>query len=126
MNGPFQWGAAIDRENAGFIKHSCFEPVTLPKNAKVLPGIWVFIHNRDHSAKVQICLGGHRQLLGRDYFANKNYCAVLSSRDNHIILALGANEGWSVHQTDVVQAFLYGIMDDADIYIQPPAQFPST
>ncbi len=24
-----EWGAAIDRENAGFIKHSCFEPVIL-------------------------------------------------------------------------------------------------
>jgi hypothetical protein len=33
-----EWGAAIDRENAGFIKHSCFELVTfkLPKTAKVL------------------------------------------------------------------------------------------
>jgi hypothetical protein len=50
----------------------------------------------------------------------------LSSCDNSILLALGANKGWSIHQTDIVQAFLHGILDDADIYIQPPAQFPST
>ncbi len=28
-----EWGAAIDSSNAVFIKHSCFEPVILPKNA---------------------------------------------------------------------------------------------
>jgi hypothetical protein len=119
-----EWGPAIDRENAGFIKHSCFEPMALPNHAKVLPGIWVFTRKRDHSAKARFCVGGHRQILGRDYFAHKNYCAVLSSRDNRILLALGANEGWTVHQTDVVQAFLHGILDDADLYVQPPAHFP--
>ncbi len=48
-----EWGAAIDRENAGFIKHSCFEPVALPTNVKVLPGIWVFTRKRDNSAKAR-------------------------------------------------------------------------
>ena len=83
-----EWGPAMDRENAGFVKHSCFTPVVLPPHAKVLPGIWVFTRKRDHSAKARFCVGGHRQLLGRDYFANKNYCAVLSSRDNCILLSL--------------------------------------
>ncbi len=41
-----------------------------------------------------------------------------------ILLALGANESWTVHQTDVVQAFLHGILDDADLYVQPPVRFP--
>ncbi len=48
-----EWGAAIDRENAGSIKHNCFEPVTLPANVQVLPGIWVFIRKRDDSAKAR-------------------------------------------------------------------------
>ena len=114
----------MDRENSGFLKHSCFETMALPKHAKVLPGIWVFTRKRDGSAKARFCVGGHRQILGRDYFAHKNYCAVLSSRDNRILLALGANESWTVHQTDVVQAFLHGILDDADLYVQPPVRFP--
>ena len=71
-------------------------------------------------------LGGHRQILGQasHYFLNKNYCAVLSSRDNRILLALSAAEGYSVYQTDVVQAFLHGKLDDVDIYIKPPARYP--
>ena len=56
--------------------------------------------------KALFCVGGHHQLLGKDYFQNKNYCSVLSSRDNHNLLALGASEGWQVYQTDIVQAFL--------------------
>ena len=119
-----EWGPAMDRENSGFLKHSCFETMALPKHAKLLPGIWVFTRKRDGSAKTRFCVGGHRQILGRDYFAHKNYCAVLSSRDNRILLALGANESWTVHQTDVVQAFLHGILDDADLYLQPPVRFP--
>ncbi len=74
-------------------------------------------------AKARFCVGGHRQILGQDYFLNKNYCAVLSSRNNRILLALSAAEGYSVYQTDV-QAFLHGKLDDVDIYIKPPARYP--
>ena len=88
-------GPAIDRENAGFLIHSCFAPVQLPPNQRTLPGRWVFTRKRDNTAKARFVVGGHRQLLGRDYFPNKNYCAVLSSRDNRILLALAAAEGWT-------------------------------
>jgi hypothetical protein len=98
--------------------------MALPNHAKVLPGIWGFTRKRDHSAKANFVFGVHRQILGRDYFAHKNYCAVLSSHDNRTLLTLGANEGWTVHQTDIVQAFLHGILNDADQYMQPPACFP--
>jgi aminoglycoside/choline kinase family phosphotransferase len=67
-----EWGPAMDRENSGFLKHSCFETMALPKHAKLLPGIWVFTRKRDGSAKARFCVGGHRQILGRDYFAHKN------------------------------------------------------
>ena len=107
-----EWGPAIDRENAGFVKHKCFEPFpSIPiAGARTLPGIWVFTRKRDNSAKARFCIGGHRQILGQDYFPNKNYCAVLSSRDNRLLLALAASESWHVNQTDIVQleAFLHG------------------
>ena len=63
-------------------------------------------------------------MIGCDYFPNKTYCAVLSSRDNRILLALAAVEGWFIYQTDIVQAFLHGQLDDVDIYINPPARYP--
>ncbi len=72
-----EWAPAIDRENAGFVKHSCFEPMALPNHAKVLSGIWVFTRKRDHSAKARFCVGGHRQILGRDYIAQELLCCSL-------------------------------------------------
>ena len=37
---------------------------------------------------------------------------------------MAASEGWQIYQTDIVQAFLYGELDDAEIYIKPPARYP--
>jgi len=120
-----EWGPAIDKENEGFRAHDCFQSMPLPAGAKLLPGIWVFTRKRDGTAKARFCVGGHKQILGQDYFENRNYCAVLSSRDNRILLALAAAEGFSVYQTDVVQAFLYGKLDEnLKIFIKAPARFP--
>jgi hypothetical protein len=119
-----EFGPAMDRENAGFLKHECFQPVSLPAGARLLPCHWLFSYKRDGTPKARFVLGGHRQRLGMDYFEHKNYCAVLSSRDNRILLALAAAEQWSVYQTDVVQAFLHGVLDDVDIFINPPERYP--
>jgi hypothetical protein len=53
----------------------------------------------------------------------KIYCSVLSSCDNRILLSLAAAQNWHMFQTDIVQAFLHGELDNVDIYIQPPARF---
>ena len=88
-----EWGPAIDHENAGFQKNNCFQPVpssSLPPGQRTLPGLWIFTSRRDHTAKARFRVGGHRELeiLWRDYFPKKNYCAILSSRDNRTLLAL--------------------------------------
>jgi hypothetical protein len=119
-----EFGPAMDRENERFLKHECFEPAALPAGARLLPGHWLFSYKRDGQPKARFVLGGHRQRLGMDYFEHKNYCAVLSSRDNRILLALAAAEHWAVYQTDIVQAFLHGVLDDVDIYIKPPDRYP--
>ena len=63
-----EWGPAIDSENAGFVKYNCFEalPSLTNASARTLPSIWVFTSKRDNST------GGHSQILGQDYFPNKN------------------------------------------------------
>jgi hypothetical protein len=118
-----EYGPAIDKENAGFTTHECFAAVPLPPGARCLPTQWLFTRKRDGSAKARLVVCGHRQVLGKDYFEHKNYCSVLSSRDNRILLSLAAAQNWQLFQTDIVQAFLHGELDDVDIYIQPPARF---
>jgi len=76
-----EWGHAIDAENAGFQKMDCFKPTPLPPGRKVLPGIWRFTRKHDHSAKARFCTGGHRQILGRDYFEKQELlCSTVKQR----------------------------------------------
>ena len=117
-----EFSHAIDWENAGFFRHKCFEIVRLPAGARCLPTQWIFTRKRDGEPKARLVVCGHHQVLGKDYFENKNYCAVLSSRDNSILLFLAAAQNWHMFQTDIVQAFLHGTLEDVDIYIQPPTR----
>ena len=77
---------------------------------------------RNGTPKARFVMGGHRQRIGIDYFEYKNYAAVLSSRDNRILLAWAAAQGLQVYQTDIQQAFLHGLLQE-DIYIHPPARY---
>jgi hypothetical protein len=74
-------------------------------------------------AKALLVVCGHQQVIGEDYFEHRNYCSVLFIRDNRILLSLAAAPNWHLFQTDVVQAFLHGELDDVDIYIHPPARY---
>ena len=112
----------IQKEIQGFLHHDCFDIV--PAGPRVLPGIWIFSQKRDGTPKARFCVGGHRQILGRDYFEHQNYASVLANRDNRILLSLAAAEHWHIYSTDIVQAFLFGKLDDADIYINPPYNYP--
>jgi hypothetical protein len=60
-----EWCPAIDKENKGF--HSSFSFLCASSS-------WVvgFQRKRDGTPKARFCVGGHRQIMGRDY---KNYCA---------------------------------------------------
>jgi hypothetical protein len=118
------WKPAMEKEIQGFLKHKCFAPVPLTTQIRLLPGQWLFSRKRTGQAKARFVIGGHRQRLGTDYFEFQNYCAVLASRDNRVLLALAAAQGWHIYQTDVEQAFLHGVLDDVDLYIRPPALYP--
>ncbi len=114
----------MDKEISGFVRHQCFTPKPKTPEYRILPGNWIFTRKRDGSAKARFVIGRHRQRLGLDYFEFQNYCAVLASRDNRVPLALAAGQGWNVAHTDIEQAFLHGVLNDVDLYINPPARYP--
>jgi hypothetical protein len=62
---------AIDKENKAFQHRNCFATVSLPYDARYLPGLWVFTRKRDGTPTARFCVGGHRHIMGRDYFPNK-------------------------------------------------------
>jgi len=119
-----EWKPAMEREIQGFLRHNCFQPVLWMPQLRTIPGQWIFSRKRTGQPKARFVIGGHRQRLGTDYFEFKNYCAVLASRENRILLALAAAHGWSIYQTDIEQAFLHGVLDDVDLFVRPPALYP--
>ncbi len=55
---------------------------------------------------------------------SKNYCAVLASRDNRILLSIATANDWCIYQTVIEQAFLHGVLDDVELYIDLPVLYP--
>ena len=119
-----EYGPALQKEMQGFVEHECFEQVDLPEGRRCLPTQILFSRKSDGTPKVRFVIGGHMQQEGRDFHAFKNYCGVLSSRDNRLMLAVAAVEGWEISQTDISQAFLEGKLDDVDVFIRAPPGYP--
>ena len=87
--------------------HECIRAVPLPAGARCLPTQRLFTCTRDGTAKAglvpPLVVCGHRQVLGKDYFENKNYCSVLSISINRILLSLIATLNWYIQVLAVYQ-----------------------
>ena len=125
------WKEAEIKEVQGLINRGCFKIVDRPANCTPLPTtmVYKYKYSKDNNItvrKCRLCVRGDLQCEGVDYFKYKTYSAVLNSRENRVLCALAASTGWSVHQTDITQAFTYGELDPGvEIYCFIPDGFPS-
>ena len=125
------WKEAEIKEVQGLINRGCFKIVDRPANCTPLPTtmVYKYKYSKDNNItvrKCRLCVRGDLQREGVDYFKYKTYSAVLNSRENRVLCALAASTGWSVHQTDITQAFTYGELDPGvEIYCFIPDGFPS-
>ena len=125
------WKEAEIKEVQGLINRGCFKIVDRPANCTPLPTtmVYKYKYSKDNNVTVpksRLCLRGYLPGVGVDYFKYKTYSAVLNSRENRVLCALAASTGWSVHQTDITQAFTYGELDPGvEIYCFIPDGFPS-
>ena len=126
------WKEAELKEVQGLISRGCFTIVDRPADCKPLPTtmVYKYKYSKDNDVtvrKCRLCVRGDLQREGVDYFKYKTYSAVLNARENRVLCALAASMGWSVHQTDITQAFTYGELDpDVEIYCYIPDGFPVT
>ena len=125
------WKDAEIKEVQGLIDRGCFKIVDRPAHCTPLPTtmVYKYKYSKDNNVtvrKCRLCVRGNLQREGVDYFKYKTYSAVLNSRENRVLCALAASMGWSVHQTDITQAFTYGELDPGvEIYCYIPDGFPS-
>ena len=118
------WKPTMEKEIHGCLKHKCFEPVPLTAYIRLLPGQRLFSRKRTGRAKARFVIGGHRQRLGTDYFEFQNYCAVLASRDNRVLLALAAAQGWHIYQRMLNQHSFMKFWMMSPFTFAPPALYP--
>ena len=123
-----EWKKAFDKEINGLINRKVFTVVDCPSDRKPLGTtmVWKYKVDEVHGTvthKCRLCLRGDWQKEGVDFFKNKTYSAVLNCRENRVLCALAAANGWHMFASDITQAFTYGELD-VPLYCYPPEGFP--
>jgi hypothetical protein len=95
------------------ITNNTWDLVSRPIGSNVIAGNWIFKHkfNFDVSLdryKARRVLRGFTQRPGVDY--DETFCPVVKPAMVCTMLSLAVSHSWPVHQLDVKNAFLHGIL----------------
>ena len=124
-----RWLEARLAELQGLEDMGAWELVEPPQGANILRSLWTFALklNPDNSIerfKAPLVIDGSQQREGVDY--EDTFASTAGRTTVRAFFAMAAVEGWQVHQVDVSQAFLYGMVD-RDVYMrQPPGHSDGT
>jgi hypothetical protein len=90
--------------------------------------VYKYKYSKDNNVtvrKCRLCVRGDLQSEGIEYFKFKTFSDSFNSPESRVLCALAASTGWSVHQTDITQAFTYGELDPGvEIYCYIPDRSP--
>jgi histone deacetylase 1/2 len=119
------WTKAMQLEFDALIANHTWELVPRPPRAHVISGKWIFRHKFKEDGsfdryKARWVVRGFTQRAGVDY--GEAYCPVVKPATVRTVLHLAAQRGWPVHQLDVNNAFLHGVLDE-QVYARQPAGF---
>ena len=94
-------------------------------NTNVTTCRWVFIlkYNPDgtiHRHKARLVARGFSHTYGIDY--KETFSPMVRLNSVRVILSLAVNQGWSLHQLDVSNAFLYGDLIE-HVFMKQPTRY---
>ncbi|KAJ9558897.1 hypothetical protein OSB04_013511 [Centaurea solstitialis] len=117
------WLAAMDDEITALRINNTWELVPRPKSTNVVGSKWVFRtkYLSDGSVdrlKARLVAQGFTQIPGFDY--SHTFSPVVKASTVRIILALAVMNKWPLHQLDVKNAFLNGLLSETVYMEQPP------
>ncbi|CCK72699.1 uncharacterized protein KNAG_0L00780 [Huiozyma naganishii CBS 8797] len=115
-----EWYAACDREFWALYDTKTFELVDLPPNRRAIPTKWVFSVKDSGLFKARLVVQGFRQTAGIDY--HETFAPVIRYESVRLFLAIAARYNMSIHQMDVVTAFLNSPID-TEIYVKQAPGF---
>jgi hypothetical protein len=116
------------KEYKGMINRGAVRAVKPPPGAKILGTTTRTEYKTSNGIfdkrKVRMCVRGDQQVEGQDFFQQDLYAPTLKAQEARLIAAIAAQHGAKLFKTDCKQAFLYGDMDDVEIYIKKPDWWP--
>lgn len=127
-NHSEEWRTAADAEYQSLIENDTWKLMELPSGRKTVGCKWVFRtkHGSDGRVerfKARLVARGFTQQYGIDY--EETFSPVVRFTSVRALLAHGLQHGMTIHQMDVVTAFLNGNLDE-DIFMQQPDGYVQT
>lgn len=109
-------------QNKGYRKKQHLQVTDLPLGAKKIEVKWVYKTKLKENGKVEkykarLVAKGYVQQQGFNY--SEVFAPVARMDTVRIILALVAQNGWTVYQLDIKSAFLHGKLSD-EVYVEQP------
>lgn len=120
-----EWEVAIHSELDSLISRQVFGPITPVAQDTHLTGYkWTFVKKRNAEGKVvrhkaRLVAPGFTQVPGRDY--DLTYSPVMDIITYRYLIAFSLRHRLSMHQLDIVTAYLYGKLDKV-IHMEAPPE----
>jgi len=119
------WVDAMVEEYDSIIKNSVWEVIPRPVGMSVVGSRWIYKVKQvaDGSVekyKARFVARGFSQIEGINY--DETFAPVMRYSSIRSILALLTQMGWHIHQMDVKNSFLNGVIEE-EVYIEQPEGF---
>jgi hypothetical protein len=119
------WRAAMNDEIAAITSNNTWTLVPRPPQTNMVTGKWVFRHKHraDGSLeryKARWVVRGFAQRPGIDF--GETFSPVVKPATIRTVLSLACSRNWPVHQLDVKNAFLHGVLEE-QVYCYQPTGF---
>ncbi|CAL2265083.1 unnamed protein product [Prunus armeniaca] len=117
-----KWRDAMNAEIEAIERNKTWDLTILPAGVKTIGVKWVFKTKLNESGEIDKCKArlvakGYAQQYGIDY--TEVYAPVARLDTIHLIIALAAQQGWSIFQLDVKSAFQHGELSE-EVFVQQP------
>ena len=121
------WRKAMQEEISALENNGTWVMEYLPPGKKALGSKWVYKikFKSDGSIerlKARLVVFGNHQVEGIDY--DETFAPVAKMVTVQAFLAIVASKNWELHQMDVHNAFLHGVLDE-EVYMKLPSGFHS-
>ncbi|KAK1682449.1 hypothetical protein QYE76_043297 [Lolium multiflorum] len=126
--GHTSWKAAMDEEFSALLHNHTWHLVPPPSGGNVIDCKWIYKvkHHADGSLdryKARLVAKGFKQRYGVDY--EDAFSPVVKATTIHPILSFAVSQNWVMHQLDVKNAFLHGVLEE-EVYMRQPPGYESS